>query len=393
MVRSIMVRSIRRYIVLILGVLGWSVSYIQRFIIPPIIPVIIEELGITHTEAGLLMTAFLVPYALMQIPSGVIGDVFGYKRVIVIGIIGMSVSTILMGLSNSLIQMLIARIAFGFFAGTYFAPCTSIIIDYFEGKGKAIGVFFAGAPLGAFAATVMTSLLLHSLNWRGIIILAATFGFPIALFFLICVKEKHKVSKANREAFLTKGKIKDILTLNILAISVAFLLYQVPFWGVQTFMVDFLVFSKNLEVVSANFVYTILPIAGIVGSLSGGLLSDIIGKLRSSVLLLTLIFAILLLLMLLPLSPAYIMLLAILGLAIYAPASPILALASDLINPKYRGTALGFINFCGFIGGSLATFLGGLIIDYLGYFPLFTFYSLSGLAAGILLLINFKLHR
>lgn len=45
--------------------LGWVFNYAHRMAIPPLIPMITAELGISNAEAGLLMTSLLLPYALV----------------------------------------------------------------------------------------------------------------------------------------------------------------------------------------------------------------------------------------------------------------------------------------------------------------------------------------
>lgn len=61
----------RKRLLLLLS-LGWIFNYAHRMAIPPLIPIIKSELGVTNAEAGLLMTALLLPMHSSRYPRAIL---------------------------------------------------------------------------------------------------------------------------------------------------------------------------------------------------------------------------------------------------------------------------------------------------------------------------------
>ena len=63
---------------------GWLVLTADVMILNPLLPLIREEFQLSGTQAGLVTTAFYLPYLLMQVPGGLFADRFGPKQVLVV---------------------------------------------------------------------------------------------------------------------------------------------------------------------------------------------------------------------------------------------------------------------------------------------------------------------
>lgn len=71
----------------ILLFLGWALGNLDRYVINYAIVFIGRDLMLTNTETGLVLSAFFLGYAIMQIPGGILADKYGAKRVIVLAIL------------------------------------------------------------------------------------------------------------------------------------------------------------------------------------------------------------------------------------------------------------------------------------------------------------------
>ena len=71
------------YTVLMLCWSGWVSIYLSRSILPPLLPFLMGEMGLTHAQAGLFGTAYLLGYVLIKIPAGLMAGRWGLKRVLV----------------------------------------------------------------------------------------------------------------------------------------------------------------------------------------------------------------------------------------------------------------------------------------------------------------------
>lgn len=73
--------------------LSHGVDEFYSIVFPPIVPLLIADLGITYARAGLLLTVFFVIYSVFQLPAGLVADRVGKKRLRVLGLAGVSGST------------------------------------------------------------------------------------------------------------------------------------------------------------------------------------------------------------------------------------------------------------------------------------------------------------
>src|SRR5881296_4520250 len=90
-------------------IFAWATNFVVRTGFSALLPSIIGELQLSYTRAGLLASAFFYAYVLMQIPSGLLGDRFGRRRVLLIGLVGGALAAGLTGLAGSLVTLFLAR--------------------------------------------------------------------------------------------------------------------------------------------------------------------------------------------------------------------------------------------------------------------------------------------
>src|SRR5947209_9257074 len=85
------------------GVLGFAcslsmITYLDRVCFGTVAPYIQKEFDLSNTQKGMLFTAFALAYALFEVPSGWLGDVFGPRRTLIRIVIWWSLFTALTGL-------------------------------------------------------------------------------------------------------------------------------------------------------------------------------------------------------------------------------------------------------------------------------------------------------
>ncbi len=82
----------KKYI-LILGQAGFIVMA-NNWVVSPILPAIAKDLGIPVTHAGLLITAYMIPFGLFQLIFGPLADRFGKRQVISVSMIIFTIATL-----------------------------------------------------------------------------------------------------------------------------------------------------------------------------------------------------------------------------------------------------------------------------------------------------------
>src|SRR5437870_13538895 len=93
-------------IVWVLLILAWAANFVIRIGFSALLPSIIDELQLSYTRSGLLASEFFYAYVLMQIPSCLLGDRFGRRRVLLIGLVDGALAALLTGLAGSVHTLL-----------------------------------------------------------------------------------------------------------------------------------------------------------------------------------------------------------------------------------------------------------------------------------------------
>ncbi len=104
----------RRVIVAFIGAsLATGPVYMAVFAVPPLITTFVDDLGFSHTQAGLLMASFLAAYAICSLFSGSVVDRIGATRSMAIGLSICAVATLTFPITSSLGPMLVQRAGIG----------------------------------------------------------------------------------------------------------------------------------------------------------------------------------------------------------------------------------------------------------------------------------------
>src|SRR5438093_12557782 len=108
-------------LVWLLFIFAWAANFVIRTGFSALLPSIIVELQLSYTRAGLLASAFFYAYVLMQIPSGLLGDRFGRRRILLLGLVGGALSAGLTGLAASFATLFLPPALTGAFPGPRFS--------------------------------------------------------------------------------------------------------------------------------------------------------------------------------------------------------------------------------------------------------------------------------
>lgn len=119
-------------------------------IIIPVLPFYAEDIGANPTQLGFLMGVYSLMQLLFAPMWGRISDRVGRKPVIMIGILGLSLSFFLMGVSSSLWMLFVARIIGGILSSANMPTVMAYVADITspEDRGKGMGVVGAATGLG-----------------------------------------------------------------------------------------------------------------------------------------------------------------------------------------------------------------------------------------------------
>jgi predicted MFS family arabinose efflux permease len=357
--------------------LGWFIVFLTRFSISPILPLIENELNIMHSEAGLLMSSYLIAYAIMQIPAGMFSDRFGRKHIIILGLLLSSLANVFIGLSSSFINIAFYRFLTGLGAGTYFSASTSLISDSFPSgrRGKAIGLTSSGIGVGTVTAVFLGGLIAELTGWRLVFYVFTIPGLVGIIVFWRLVNEGRVSSRDSRVLYKDVFRSKSLINLTVMHP-----LILATYFCLTTFIPTYLTVEAKLSILIANIIFIALPLFEIPAGPIGGFLADKIGKKYVSI---TGIVTVAFISSILPLVKSPILFLTgliVAGFMIRAVLTVLSVFVTDTSPPSIVGTALGWYNAIGFLGSSIGPYVFGLLTDNYGFNSAFLF---AGFIASI----------
>jgi len=370
-----------------------------------LLPLIVEELGLSYTEFGLAMAASSLIGGLSQILFSVASRRIARHILLGLGNILLSLGTLLMGLSRKFIDFLGARLISNVGVAPQHPMGTAIISERFNGKslGRAIGFHYGVAYIGNVVGPVLMTLLAVMWGWRSTLFIFSMPALVVGLIVIWYLREgKRKIGKDGEACENgSKSNLKtDVITLVKTKSVIPILAAQALLSGgidlgmlttyIPLFLADFL----QMDVYVRGVVYTIGLLGGVVGPILLGECAGRIGYVKVS--LLSSGLASLLTYMLVFYKPASQTMLISLHLFIlmFMSFSLPTLLQSHLVkitSGYNRDLVVGIFFTIGFGFGSLWVGVVGRIIDvYASFEPAFILMGSLGLAALALLLSQVK---
>lgn len=170
--------------------LGYVISYIDRSAIALALPHIGKEFSLGPAQMGMVLSAFYLGYAIMQIPGGWLCDRFGAKKVVIVSIGLWSLLTVLTGLAWSLTAMLLIRFLFGLCEGGYPSAALKGTAELYSraDRPKMAGVMISSNYTGSFVAPLIIAPLILWLGWRDVFLTIGVAGMLFASLYAMLVK-------------------------------------------------------------------------------------------------------------------------------------------------------------------------------------------------------------
>jgi MFS family permease len=158
-----------------------------RFVLSPVVPLVILEYDVTKASVGLVLTGMWAVYGLSQFPSGVLADRYGERRILFMGIASTATGSALIALAPAFSIFVMFALLLGIGAGLFFTPGASLLSTLFEDDGKALGVFTAAAAAAGVVYPAVGGFVGGSIGWRYAVGVSALVPIPIALAILLWI--------------------------------------------------------------------------------------------------------------------------------------------------------------------------------------------------------------
>ena len=262
-----------KFFILLLFWSLWFVSFSCRTIIAPLMPVIEDELFISHTLAGSVFSFLSAGYTVSLLLSGPLSTRIGYKKSILLGFSILVISVFSLKYTNSYLYLVIITMLIGLGAGVYLPSAMPLLTTIFRHHqwGKAIAFHETAASFSIFSIPILTTFALHFFYWRNIFFILSSAILLAGIAFWKFSPDL-KPSKESRTGFLPVLRRKDFWIISILWIFAAS-----NGLGLYNMIPLFLVKENGMALETANTVFGISRIGGFLMAIISGFLVDTYG--------------------------------------------------------------------------------------------------------------------
>jgi len=370
--------------VLFLLALSVLINYIDRSNLSIAAPLIKDELGLSASQLGTLLSAFFYTYAFLQIPAGWLVDRFDVKWVFAAGFLLWSGATAVTGILHGFVALLVIRVVLGVGESVAFPAYGKILGNYFpeRNRGFANSLLVAGLALGPALGMLVGGNFVGRFGWRPFFLVLGLGGSLWLVPWWAWMPRSQSSSRNASDGTSLNKAASPAGVLEILAQRSAWgtCICQFSFNYASYFLVTWLPFylirARHLSMTEmarfGGFVYLLFAISSTVfGKLSdrwiasGGTPTSVrkrlsaLGKIGMGIFLAASAVA--------P-DAVLIWTLAFVGVFMGMSACNIWAMTQTLAGPTMVGRWTGVQNFAGNLSGAVAPALTGFLLDRTGSF-------------------------
>jgi MFS family permease len=267
------------------------IMYVDRTNISIVAPILQKELQLTHTQLGLVFSAFATAYACCGVPGAWLSDRFGARRLLTISGLIWSVATIVTGFSYGLWAIATARFFVGVGEAPIYATAARVISTWIpeHRRGLAQGVMHGSGRFANALAPIIVTALIVLLTWRFAFVAlgAITIAFFAFLYFWFRDEPREHPSITAQELAVlrpsggqaTSGRtLEPIVWPDLLRrvwpASAACFAHGWMLWFFLNWVPTYFSTRYGMKIESSAVFSTLVLLGGTLGTMMGGVLSD-----------------------------------------------------------------------------------------------------------------------
>lgn len=384
--RETMIKKVKRikFSMYASGLLAYALFNWVRSAGGMILPGMLEDYAWTPGQSALFVSVFTYIYAIANLPSGMLVDLFGSKLVMSISYTLITIGSLLFAYSDNFTMILIGR-AITAIGGSAVYAGLSKCISAWETKETYPGInghVQAFSKVGSLLAATPLAWMLAGLGRRNTMLIIACVGALITISLFVFTKNKPSdVNVVTISELKGKGAPEDFKTENQFK-GMMKLLVQPQVWlltlatiginsTVNTIITNWgptiMKTGLGIDVTNASYVITVCNLCMIIGAFCLAFTSKKMGvKKALSISYIFFGFVLLSMALFLPKMtlPILFVMYILLGLGTSYGIAALFAIGRNMVTTKFYGTCIGLINFvCWLFGSAVATNMWALFID------------------------------
>ncbi len=235
--------------------------------VPPALPGMRDQLGLTLVESGLIVTTFNVLGMLVGMLAGMVSDRLGRTRLALAGLVVMAAGGVLGAFAHGFVALLVSRfiegVGFIFFA----VPAPALMTSLTDGprdRARALGIWSAYMPTGGTLGLLVAPPVIALAGWRGFWLALSAAGLAAAVAFARAIPRYAPAQVSSlrlvAESITQKGNI---------AMALLFACYVAQWTSIMVWLPTFLT-EQGASTSAAALATALMVLVNAPGNLAGG---------------------------------------------------------------------------------------------------------------------------
>ncbi|MEU8227684.1 MFS transporter [Kribbella sp. NPDC048915] len=337
----------------------------SAYVVSGVLPDVSSELHVSLTAAGQLATAFSLAYAVGAPILSTLTGRWERRTLLIAALVLAAVGNLIAAVATNYSVLIGGRVVAAFGAALYTPAATLFATSLLppEERGRAVAVVFGGLTFALVLGVPAGTFLGPTLGYKGV------FGLITAVAVLVAIAERGVLPKVDappvvslRERFagVTDRRVQVVLAITILAVLAAFSVY--------IYIVPLLKHTAGLTGNATGVLLLLYGVGAVIGNFAGGRITDRFGSLRTLVVLMVAVTAVMATLDLTLSTPVGAAIaLVVWGMLTWAFNPPV----QNLLLELGGGLLISLNASAIYFGAGLSAVVGGLVIQTLGveYLP------------------------
>jgi MFS family permease len=351
-----------------------------------LLPLIGNELGLSFSQIGSILTCQFTAGALANLPGGMVVDAIGRKGLLMaVALSWIGLPYLVMGFSYSYWMLLVCAAMVGIGNNLWHPTAIPLLAqNHPERRGLVVSIHAMGGNLGDAIAPLAVGAMLTVFSWRDVVVMNVVPGVVASILLLLSLGRIDDCGRmdADQPRAARRGAV-DILAgvrilfanRTVLMLSLGSAVRSMTAMTLLTFLPVFLSSDLGYSPAWVGGSLFALQAAGFAAAPVSGHLSDRMG--RRSVIMTSMVMSgvVLLFMALAGRSPAFVLFVAVLGFFLFAIRAVLQAWLLDATPRHLGGTSVGIMFGAQAVGAAIGPLIGGLIADHYGIIA--TFYYLA----------------
>ncbi|MCL6558662.1 MAG: MFS transporter [Firmicutes bacterium] len=339
--------------------------------IVPLIPVYTDQFQLSPLSMGVVFAAYALGLLVFSIPLGIMAERYGYRKIFLSGMMGLTLTTMLYGFVNNPGMLFLSRLLQGASAAaSWTVGLAMVALLYPRQQGEKLGSIMAAMGIGIILGPPVGGAFYHYLGYRGMFAVLA--AFCLLLLFIIWRVDFGRLAGSSQNIRFSIWEVKQIPGLVWLAVVV--IITSSSFGMLEVLLPNHLNGRFGTDSLQIGFLFGLMGLVHSLSDIGAGYLSDrhgyppfiYWGLLAGAVCL-----------PFLALAPSLVLealVVCLVGVALGAAVTPSQPLMYHLVAVDERlgqnggaGLAYGIFNTCFSMGMLLGPLLGGMLNKYFDF--------------------------